>query len=199
MAAWVTGQRAGWPHTSGSHMRQMTRLAVESVVSAPSMRSSMGVSARRSAASRASSAASMASARAASAASAARAARRREAQGDGAPVAVAAVSLDQPARLQAVGQTHDAGVREGERAAQQVQRLALGVVAQGHERGGVAARDAGVGLHGRGRAVGQRQREGSQEIAGALVRGHGVSSVIASAPRGTSNRASWWACGRRSR
>ena len=35
IAACVTGQRSGWPQTSGSHIRQMTRLAVESVVWAP--------------------------------------------------------------------------------------------------------------------------------------------------------------------
>ena len=142
MAACVTGQRSGCPQTSASHIRQMTRLAVESVVWAPSMRSSMGARARRWAGVERRERGVDGLGAGGERGVGGTAARRRQAQGDGAPVALAAVALDQPARLQAVGQAHDAGVRERERAAQQVQRLALGVVAQGHERGGVAARRA---------------------------------------------------------
>ena len=116
----------------------------------------------------------MASARAARAASAARRPAAVSRRATARPSRVAAVALDEPARLQAVGQAHDAGVRERERAAQQVERLALGVVAQGHERGGVAAR-----RRRRRRCTAaparsdERQREGAEEVGGALVRGHG--------------------------
>ena len=157
---------------------------MESVVSAPSMRSSMGARALRWPGSSVSSGGVDGVGARGQGGVGRAAARRREAQGDGAPVAVAAVALDQPARLQAVGEAHHAGVREGERAAQQVQRLALGVVAQGHERGGVAARRAPASAcTAAARAVGQRQREGAEEVGGALVRGTRADSVIASAPR----------------
>ena len=77
------------------------------------------------------------------------------------------------ARLEAVGQAHDARVRERERAAQQVQRLTLGVVAERDERRGIAVAHAGRAVDRRGRAVGERQREGAEEVRRALVRGHG--------------------------
>ena len=172
LAACVTGQRPGWPHTSGSHIRQMTRLAVASVVSAPSMRSSIGAEGAALAGIEGLQGRGDGVGARAERGVGGAAAGGREPQGDSAPVAGAAVALDQSARLQAVGEAHDGGVRERERPAQQVQRLALCVVAQGDQRGGIAARHAGAGVHGGAGAVGQGQRQRAEEVGRAVVTGH---------------------------
>ena len=164
IAACVTGQRSGCPQTSGSHMRQITRLATEPVVSAQSMRSSIGSSARRSAGSSTPERRGDRLAARCQGLVGGPAAVGGQVQRDRAAVAVAAPSLDEAARLEAVGQAHDARVGEGQRLAQQLQRLALGVVAQRDQRGRIAAGESGAVADGRVGAVGERQRQGALEV-----------------------------------